>query len=133
MEMIEKVVNRKRVKEICFDVCLCDKDTFDAVRELIAHVPYEPSLTVKISYGRYGFANVEVSNIDDAIVHDVIVARWQSRFLGDEWGERVLERTTVTTFRIGEDFFIAYDGKLRTANEKELKEKGLHPCVVLYE
>ena len=130
---IEKVVSRKRVKEICFDAYLCDRDTFYALRELIAHVPYEPSLVVKISYSRYGFARVEVSNVDDAIVHDVIVARWQPRFLGDEWGEKVEEMSTVTTFRVGEDFFIAYDNKLRVADEKELKEKGLHPCVVLYE
>ena len=128
--MIEKVVSRKRVKEVSFEAYLCDQDTFCALKQLIARVPYKPSLTVKISYGRYGFANVEVSNVDDAIVHDVIVARWEPRFLGDEWGEKVLEMSTVITFRVGGDFFIAYNSRLRIADEKELKEKGLHPCVV---
>ena len=128
--MIEKVISRKRVREISFEAYLCDPDTFDALRELIAHVPYKPSLVIRVSCSRYGYARIEVSNVDDAVVHDVIVARWYQRFIGDEWGEKVLERSTIITFRVGEDFFMAFDGELRLlADEEELKEKGLHPCV----
>jgi hypothetical protein len=124
-----EIISRKKVREVCFEAYLCDPDTFDALRKLIAHVPYKPSLVVTIGCSRYGFARVQVSNVD-AVVHDVIVARWVSRFLGDEWGEKVLEKSTVITFRVGEDFFISFDGKLSIADEKELREKGLHPCVV---
>jgi hypothetical protein len=127
---VERIIGRKRVKEISFEVYLCDPDTFDALRELIAHVPYKPSLVIKISCSRYGFARVEVSNVDDAVVFDVIVARWEPRFLGDEWGEKVEEQATVITFRVGEDFFVAFDGRLEVVSEEELKEKELHPCVV---
>jgi len=127
--MIERIIDRRRVKEISFEVHLYDPDTFDALRELIAHVPYKRSLVIRVSHSRYGFARIEVSNVD-AVVHDVVVARWYQRFEGDEWGEKVLERSTIITFRVGEDFFIVADGELRLADEEELKEKGLHPCVV---
>jgi len=124
--MIEKIVEKKEVRSVSFELNLNFPSTAEAMQEFISVVSCAPGVIVCIRGGRVsGVVCVDVYNVH-ASVYRAIVSTWVERYLGDEWGEKRSEESDLIVMCINSFYFVVREKKMEVFSEEELKELNLN-------